>query len=53
MVTAVPLVFVVRKIIRAARRAASDEERLRELDQLELAWKFHVEHSALARITGR
>jgi hypothetical protein len=41
----VPLAFVARIIFRAARQAEADGERLKELDQLELARKSHLEHS--------
>jgi len=40
----IPLVLVFRMIVKAAGRADADRERLKELDQLELGWKSHLEH---------
>lgn len=43
-VAAIVLLTVVGRMIAvAARHAEVDDERLRELDQLELAWKSHLE----------
>lgn len=40
----VPLAIVVRIAFAAAERLERDDERLKELDLLELAWKSHLEH---------
>jgi hypothetical protein len=45
-VAAIVLLAVVgRMIVAAVQRAEVDDERLRELDKLELAWKSHLERS--------
>lgn len=43
-VALVPLVIVIRVAFAAAQRVERDDERLKELDLLELAWKSHLEH---------
>jgi hypothetical protein len=40
----VPLAIVIRIAFAAAERVERDDERLKELDLLELAWKSHLEH---------
>jgi hypothetical protein len=39
-----PLAIVVRMAFAAARRIERDDQRLRELDLLELGWKSHLQH---------
>jgi hypothetical protein len=43
-VALVPLAIVVRIAFAAEQRVERDDERLKELDLLELAWKSHLEH---------